>query len=153
MTDPTKRGLLATLLVLAFVAPGTVAYALWSGTSTATVSVSIAAPSSSSPTAPAAPTLACGSRQNNSEFSMSWTSPAGASAYDVYRAASNTDASYGVVAAGAGSPYAASLADGETFYFRIKARNASGPSPFSNTIKVVRQGNGNGNFTCTSVTP
>lgn len=44
MTHPMKRGVLVTLLILAFFAPSTVAYAVWSNTALATVSVRVSSP-------------------------------------------------------------------------------------------------------------
>lgn len=104
---------------------------------------------------PAAPMLACGTFQSNGVFSFAWPTLSGVT-YTVYRSTTtNADASFSVVPAPPAhtSPYSAALANPSTTFWRVKATNPAGTSGWSNTVRLTRTGNGNGNHVCALVTP
>jgi hypothetical protein len=138
------RLLVGTVLGLAcFLAPASVAYALWSTTATATMAVT---------TATATPTLSCGGRLNNNAFSMSWSAVAGTTAYTTFSAPSNSDAAYVAQSTASGTSANLSIGANGTTYWRVRVTSPS-TSGWSNTLSITRNGNGRGNFTCVEVTP
>jgi hypothetical protein len=136
-------------LVLAFLAPMSTAYALWSSTATASLDVSVAGAA----TAPSAPTISCGGFVGNGQFSITWTNVSGLT-YSVHRSTTaNADPSYSSQAASTTTPYTASVANNSTTYWRVKANNGTLTSGWSNTLRLERSGNGNGSISCTGVSP
>jgi len=134
-------------LVLAFLAPMSTAYALWSTTASATVNVSVA---STVTPPPAAPSIACQPR-NGSTISFSWTVVGGLT-YTVHEATTNADASYSAGSAPSGSgTHVVTPVTGVTTFYRVKASNGT-PSGWSNTVQVTRTG-GASTIACTPVTP
>jgi hypothetical protein len=107
----------------------------------------------SQPVASAAPTLVCGTAASSASFS--WAAVTGATSYSIWQSVTNaSDASY--VSLGNGtSPYSPSITADGTTYWRAKSVNASGPSVFSNTLKIVRTTNNGGQpkYECTGATP
>ena len=147
MTGSIRRGLLATLLVLAFVAPGGVAYALWTSTSTATVSVSIASPSF---------TLSCDGKKGNEKFVVTWTAVSGVSSYGVYTAATNQTTQFQSVGTTAGISFDVPHNTNGTIFVRVRGvAGSAAPTPFSNTLQITRSTtSGQGaSFECRAVTP
>ena len=135
-------------LVLAFLAPMSTAYALWSRSATATVNVSVAAAATP---APAAPAITCQPR-DGSTISFSWTVVGGLT-YTVHQATTNADANYSAGSAPSGSgTHLVTPASGSTTFYRVKASNGTSTSGWSNTVRVVR-GAGASTITCTSVIP
>ncbi len=118
----------------------------WRTTRTATAPVSTAA-------IPDAPVLSCGSRSSSSTYSLSWSAVSAATSYTVYRASSNNDASYDELTTTSSQTATITLSSNGTRYYRVTATGAGGESDFSNTLKLVRQGNSNNNFECTGVSP
>ena len=132
--------------MLAFVAPMSTAYALWSRTATASLAVAVA------PTPPAAPAIDCGSYAGNGQYTITWTNVSGLT-YTVHRSTTtNADASFTQLSGTWTSPYTASVTDGTTTFWRVRASNGS-TSGWSNTVRLVRSGSGNGSITCTKVSP
>lgn len=131
-------------LVLAFLAPMSTAYALWSRTATATTNVSVA--SSGAPAAPAAPVLSCVS---SSGTSVTWT--ATGTTYNVFESVDgtlwpSTPALQGtLLTTYARVPFPSG--NSEARWYRVVAVNSGGTSAVSNVIKVSRNGN-SANFTC-----
>lgn len=143
-----RTTLVAVALVLAFLAPMSAAYALWSRTASTTTNVSTAPP-----VPPAAPAISCGAHAGNGLFTITWTNGSGLT-YSVHRSTTtNTDAAYASQATGTTSPYTASVADGTTTFWRVRAGDGVSTSGWSNTLRLVRNGNGNGSTTCTTVSP
>ena len=102
---------------------------------------------------PEKPTVSCGSFVNNGLFSVTWQ-PVTTLEYDVYRSTSSAVSTFGAaLEADVSSPYSVAIPDGMTYYFRLKARNGSGPSVFSDAIEVKRTGSGSKSFTCTNGIP
>ena len=102
-------------------------------------------------TAPAAPTLVCGTSTTNSH-TFPWAPVVGATSYNVYRSnTTNADASYALAQNVLTPSYLASFSGNQTSFFRVKAVSATGlESAYSNTLRVVRSGS---TVTCTAVTP
>lgn len=118
----------------------------WSAAPTLTIPVTI-----NQPQQPVTPTITCGSFQSNGVFSFGWTDRSGES-YTVHRSTTtNADASYSVVTTSASTPYQATVAEG-TSYWRVKSATTTS-SGFSNTLRLVRNGNGSNSIVCTPVTP
>ena len=132
-------------LVLAFLAPMSTAYALWSTTASATVNVSVAAAP-----APATPVLSCVSANGTS---ISWT--ATGTTYNVFESTDGTSWPGAALVQGTSAttynrtPFPAG--NSATRYFRVVAVNSAGSSTPSNVVKINRNGNST-NFTC-AVTP
>jgi len=134
-------------LVIAFLAPMSTAYALWSRTASATLNVSVAAPGPP----PAAPTISCQPR-TSSTISFTWPVVGGLT-YTVHDAGSNADASYSAGSTPSGSgAHVVTPASGTTRFYRVKANNGSSTSGWSNTVRVTRTG-GTSTIACTGVTP
>ena len=96
--------------------------------------------------------ISCGDFESNGTYSITW-SPVSGTTYLVYRSTgANVDSSF-VQQATAGGSYTASLANPSTTYWRVKAMHGLVVSGWSNTLKLVRNGNGRGSITCESVTP
>ena len=133
-------------LVLAFLAPMSTAYALWSRTATASVNVSVAA---STPTTPTAPVLSCVSASGTS---ISWT--ATGTTYHVFESADGTTWPPAALVQGTSattynrSPFPAG--NSATRYYRVVAINGGGSSTPSNVVKINRNGNSS-NYTCVVV--
>ncbi len=108
---------------------------------------------STAATRPEAPTLSCGSRASNNTYSLSWSAVPGATSYTVYQASSDSDSSYADLTTTPLQTATVTLSSDGTRYYRVTASGAGGESDFSNTLKLVRKGNGNGNFVCTEVSP
>jgi hypothetical protein len=150
MNRLTRPLLIGALAAFVFLAPASVAYALWSTTATGTLTVSTGSP------LPNPPVLSCDpGRQNNNDFTMSWNPVGGADTYVVTSGTSNTDAGYSNQATGPGSSYTHATTSGSSYtrYFRVTAFNGGTPSAVSNTIMVKRTGNGSNNYQCEKVTP
>jgi len=134
-------------LVLAFLAPMSTAYALWSRTASATVNVGVV---SSTPTAPSAPELSCVSVSGTS---ISWT--ATGTTYNVYESADGTMWPPAALVQGTSAttynrnPFPAG--NNATRYYRVVAINSGGPSTPSNVVRISRNG-ASANYTC-AVTP
>ena len=93
MSTLRRMAAIASILALAFVAPMSVAYGMWSTAATATLSVSVAAPVAVSPP-PAPSTFRCTGFQNNNQVKLAWNAVTPApTAYRVYRTGSSTFAS------------------------------------------------------------
>jgi len=85
---------------------------------------------SAAPQAPSAPSVSIG----NGQITVSWAAVAGATTYEVWRGTTNDSASAvknGADISAALSVTIESLANGTTYYFWIKAKNAAGTSAFS----------------------
>jgi hypothetical protein len=137
--------------VLAFVAPMSAAYAVWSRTATASLGVTVAAAPVGPP--PAAPALTCQSR-DGSAVSFTWPVVAGLT-YTVHQASTNADASFGSGTAptGSGVHTLTPAANAPAIFYRVKASDGTSTSGWSNTVSVVRSGNGANTVACTQVTP
>ena len=129
-------------LVIAFLAPMSTAYALWSRSASATVNVSVQAAAA----APSAPVLSCVSATGTS---LSWT--ATGSTYDVYESGSATSWPPGALVQGTSATTytvgTSGWAQSEVRYYRVIARNSGGASSPSNVIKISRNGN-SANYIC-----
>lgn len=132
-------------LVLAFLAPMSTAYALWSRTASASVNVSVAAAA----TTPTAPVLSCVSASGTS---ISWT--ATGTTYNVFESADGTTWPPAALVQGTSAttynrnPFPAG--NSATRYYRVVAVNSSGSSTPSNVVKINRNGNSS-NYTCVVV--
>ncbi len=104
-----------------------------SGTSSNSLTISVL-------TLPATPTANAASSIAQTSFVANWASVSGASSYsiDVASDLGFTTIVYSNVNVGNTTSYlAASLNSNTTYYYRIKANNASGSSPYSNIISVT----------------
>ena len=134
-------------LVLAFLAPMSTAYALWSRTASATVNVSVA---SSTPAAPASPVLSCVSANGTS---ITWT--ATGTTYNVFESTDGTSWPGPALVSGTSAttynrnPFPAG--NSATRYYRVVAVNSGGSSSPSGVVKINRNGSSS-NYTC-AVTP
>jgi len=151
MTSRRRSAVIAAILVLAFVAPMSVAYAMWSTTATATLNVSVAAPAAPVPTAPQ---TSCDVRKSDNQYTFKWSpsTSGNPTSYRVHKAAGSTGPF--VDQGAATSPYDASIPDNGTTYWRVTAVNAAGPSPSSSTLVITRnKASGPAVFTCAVTTP
>jgi len=89
------------------------------------------------PTPPAAPTGLTAAVQSG-VVSLGWASVAGASGYDVYRATASTGAFAKLTASPQpGTSYQdAAVVAGSTYYYQVRAVNAAGSSPASQTVSA-----------------
>ncbi len=81
---------------------------------------------------PAAPTLTA--TAGNAQVTLSWTAPSGATSYSVYRGTASggeTQLTAGVTAA---SYTDTGVMNGKTYYYKVAAVNAGGPSAYSNQV-------------------
>ena len=136
----TRRTTLVVVgLVIAFLAPMSTAYALWSRTASASVAVTVASP-------PSAPVLSCVSATGTS---ISWTSTG--TTYHVYESTDGTTWSGTPLVQGTSAtsynrnPFP--NGNGATRWFRVVAVGPGGSSAASNVIKIARTGNST-NYTC-----
>lgn len=92
-------------------------------------------------TLPAAPTANAGSNITTSSFEASWNSVAGASGYRLDVATDDGFTSlvsgYSNLSVGATSKSVTGLSASTTYYYRVRAENATGVSAHSNTITVT----------------
>lgn len=91
--------------------------------------------------APAAPT-GLAATPGNTQVSLSWNASAGATSYNVYRGTtangeSTTPIATGIVTTGYTNT---GLTNGTTYYYKVKAVNASGTSGYSNEASAVPTG-------------
>ena len=135
-------------LLLAFLAPMSTAYALWSSTATASLDVSVAG---ALPPAPTSPVLSCVSSGGTS---ISWT--ATGTTYDVFESSNGTSWPGPALVQGTSAttynrtPFPPG--NNATRYYRVVAVNTGGSSSPSGVVKISRTGN-SPNFTCTAVNP
>jgi len=90
------------------------------------------------PTAPSAPT-GLGATAGNTQVALGWTASSGATSYNVYRGTSAGGESATAIATGitTTSYTNTGLTNGTTYYFEVKAVNASGSSSYSNETSAT----------------
>ncbi len=87
---------------------------------------------------PAAPVLAAISNDDgNGDFLLDWNDVDNATSYTLQRANNIYFAESKTIYTGAASQYAATNTPGGTWYFRVRAENAQGKSPWSNTRSIT----------------
>lgn len=133
-------------MAIAFFAPLSVAYALWSTQVQAQVDVSTASPV----TAPGTPAnFRCGSQLASPPgFSLRWDAVQGATSYKVYATAPGEAASstYSLFAPQSGQPALTGTSinieptGNETRHYKVAAINSGGDSAMSGSRQVKRQG-------------
>lgn len=81
---------------------------------------------------PAAPTLSVASEGCHGYNDLSWTTPSGATGFQVYGSSSSTFTTSGLYYSGPGNAYTVNV--GGTTYFHVRACNANGCGAFSNRV-------------------
>lgn len=98
--------------------------------------------------APAAPT-GLGATAGNAQITLNWTASSGATSYQVYRGTASNGESTTALASGitATSYTDAGLTNGTTYYYKVKAVNASGTSGYSNEASATPSSGSSATFT------
>lgn len=133
-----RLAIAVTVVILVFAAPMGAAYALWTATSTASVNVTIIAPSAAAPV-----NLAC-TGTNSSTITLRWSSPAGPSpvGYEIYEGSA-------VLAASAHPAVTTSLGQAQFVVagqhtVGVRAVYPNGATSVANPTLVITKNNGQG---------
>lgn len=156
-----SRAILTALLVAScIVAPGAIAYALWSASATGNVSVSVAAPSAAAPSGLIcgdATTVTVGANTRTTAYRPGWNAVPSANAYVVYRVESPysaTPSAYATLSPAPATPSAtvseSTLQNNKAYRFHVSTRQGASESGHSNYIWIRNSSN---SLSCSTTSP